>query len=741
VILIVVLLALALLLAPILSGVPDEPLYSSLLCVGVLIAACVGTWQARDSFRRASWDKVTQAFLALLGIALLSLLWRVIADRGIAFLGPMVRGAIILGTEFALFTLARRMAGANRIWAYVLLFAAVLSAAYVADNGLGEYLLHKHAGQADWRVFATSTPDFLAGYLVLLLPPTLALFLGVPWRRDKLLLSVSLIFLLTVLLRTQSRFALVSLLVGVIVFGLALWRARRSGLVLEASSRWRLVGVGIFIILFAVGFARPVLARLRHTSTGDNSTAFRLYTWRGCLKMAEANPVLGTGVGSWVDFYPRYAVTGFTRLAHNGYLQMTDECGLPGIIALLATLGFVGVYAWRGLSVLPQGGQENAFLEVVAPGDDRFLLAGLLGGLAASGVQNLIDSDWYVFFLGLTFWAFVGLALGLSDGPMPAQEPPPTPPQSRARVRKELSLAPPLSASQLLGQGEAGWSVSLFPALTIGITALLAIYMGAQTLGAYSAQQGRAALDANTSVGISAAEQDYAQAMQWDPLNGQYAADLGLQVYFQREGRLPDAIATLHTATHLEPSSLNYVYLGSVLNANHQFADSLNALKQGLQADPNSVEIRLTLSQMLPPPQSVDYCSQITVLEDSPVGRVRALGDTVEYRFAIADACVADADAAAHDTAGALRYYTRAESVLEAYAHEGGTNNVQRQVLEGGRPDPKLDAEMRDLYAHVMTQLIALSTPAEQALLRTRFAEYQAKFAQVFMQASKPGNT
>jgi O-antigen ligase len=641
----------------------------------------------------------------------------------------MLHGWVILGVDFTTFALARRAAGVGRLAAFVMMMAIVLSSAFVVNVGINEYLTHKYAKppEPDWRVFATSTPDFLAGYLVLLLPPTLGLFLGVPWRRDKPLLSGLLMALLLVilglqaivLLRTQSRFALVSLALGLSVFGLALWRARRGGLTLEPSSRWRLFAVVAFAFLFALGFARPVLARLRQTSATDNSTAFRLYTWRGCLKMAAANPLLGTGVGSWVELYPRYAVTGFTRLAHNGYLQMADECGLPGLGALLATLGFVGLAGGRRLSVPGSANSTpSQFLTFVAPDDDRIVQAGLLGGLAASAVQNLIDSDWYVFFLGLTFWALAGLAAPSGVG------------EDRSPSDNEGSgkepLSPPFSGAVGLALG--------------GVAALFALYMGTQALAAHDAQQADVALSANTPDGTATAEQGYADAIQWDPLNGRYAANLGLQVYFQREGRLPDAIAALRTATRLEPSSLNYAYLGTVLNANHQFAAALDAFRQGLRADPNSVDIRLTLAQMLPPPQSVDYCRQITVLEDSPVGRVRALGNVPEYRFAIADACVADAAAGAHDPSEAVRYYARAEAVLEAYADEGGTTDVQRQALMGDHTDPALDGRMRDLYAHVMSSQTALSPPADRPALQQRAAQYEVKFADVFTRASQAGS-
>ena len=68
--------------------------------------------------------------------------------------------------------------------------------------------------------------------------------------------------------------------------------------------------------------------------------------------MASANPVLGTGVGTYVHLYPRYAITGFTRLADEMDIQMADECGLPGLLALLLTLGFTFAADWEGVASL-----------------------------------------------------------------------------------------------------------------------------------------------------------------------------------------------------------------------------------------------------------------------------------------------------------------------------------------------------------------------------------------------------
>ena len=163
---------------------------------------------------------------------------------------------------------------------------------------------------------------------------------------------MALLLQLATLVATGSRFALVALALALVVFETALRRAQRHGQTLDRTTRGLRVTLGIGLVLAALVFARPVFLRL--TNPDPNSGAFRAWTWKGAVRMAAANPVLGTGIGTWEDSYPRYALTGFTRAAHESYLQLADECGVPALLALLATLGLLGGSLARGLTAAPR---------------------------------------------------------------------------------------------------------------------------------------------------------------------------------------------------------------------------------------------------------------------------------------------------------------------------------------------------------------------------------------------------
>ncbi len=610
---------------------------------------------------------------------------------------------------------------------YLLILFAISGAAIAAIVGVGEYLAHYLAGQSSWRTFGTSTPDYFAGYFVLLLAVTFALLLEIsrlprvmPLLRagGTLILGVILLLQLASLLTTGSRFALMSLAIEALVFGASLWRISA----LKPSPR--LLGIiSICLALTVVLFAHPVLNRL-HT-LNDNSTAFRVWTWKGAAKMAAANPLLGTGIGTWPELYPRYAYTGFTRVAHDAYLQMADECGVPALLTLLATLGLLGVSLMRGLTVIPTDdlpapppapiSQSRKAKRAATPAptapppsdflpiDHRLLLCGLLAALAGGVMQNLIDSDWYIFFLGTTFWTLAGLAAGIAD------------PISESQTDAKPAPKPILAA---LGS----------------VAAALCALTATEGIAAFYAGQAQdiAVIDP------AGAAQTYGAARAWDPLNGRYPSDQGYKVYYVRGGDLHSAEMSLRAAITLEPNSLNFRRLGTILEQGGQQKEALQAYQDGLRADPHSLDIILDLAHLTPLPHSLDYYQRLSDLEQTPVGTVRALGESTETKFAVADRVMGD-EAAKTDPAQAIAYYARAATLLEKFADEGGSLNEQQRAMSGGKPNPNLDADRRGVYDHVLTAWIALVPADQRESLRQRQRKYLTIFDRVFAQSSNPG--
>ena len=208
----------------------------------------------------------------------------------------------------------------------VLLRSLIASASIVGALGIREYLEFWNLGVVEHRTFGPfANPDFLAGYLLLTLPITLAAFASVRERMAQLALGIGLALQSGCLMLTASRAGLGVLLVAFLVW-LALSAVSRA-----AEGRWKTIGMGFLVIVVSMVLAsaptrsRVVGAPGRKVGNGTASSAiqeatasqshsgeFRRWTWIGTYQMMTANPILGTGIGTFPIAYPHYATTAFT---------------------------------------------------------------------------------------------------------------------------------------------------------------------------------------------------------------------------------------------------------------------------------------------------------------------------------------------------------------------------------------------------------------------------------------------
>lgn len=75
----------------------------------------------------------------------------------------------------------------------------------------------------------------------------------------------------------------------------------------------------------------------------DASTSARILMWRSSMQIARDHPIAGTGWGTFAAEYPAYRDprenTTAGAYAHNDYLQLTAEGGIPMLVLLLGILG------------------------------------------------------------------------------------------------------------------------------------------------------------------------------------------------------------------------------------------------------------------------------------------------------------------------------------------------------------------------------------------------------------------
>lgn len=247
----------------------------------------------------------------------------------------------------------------------------------------------------------------LASVLILLLPVSLTTWLG--WRpaRGRLLAwllgAVLTLSCLTVLVLTQSRSAWLATIVTCFVMG---WAAAGRRL------RWGLVIVGLAILGTAIGFARDLDESYwnepaTQAALGSFSPlGFRLEVWHWGVRAVEDFPLTGVGLGAFRQVAPAIYTTQIPPdynfgHAHNIYLQVALDTGLPGLVGYLAWMGLAVAVGWR----LTRADPER-----------RFLALGFMGAVLALHIFGLTDAMAPGAKNGVLLWLALGNLAALQLG-------------------------------------------------------------------------------------------------------------------------------------------------------------------------------------------------------------------------------------------------------------------------------------------------------------------------------------
>ncbi len=237
------------------------------------------------------------------------------------------------------------------------------------------------------RIFGPlGQPDWLAGYLGVLLPITGAFILNTLRNNKKLFeprllfYALSLVLFYLSLLYTGSKSGIASgiLSLGILFAGYALLN-RKDPRIIKNKFVLGLAGILLLVSFFA-GVRLPVIEKfsfsevkkvlirenpssLKETQLpqpteqvssgvelgGSNSFQIRLIVWRGAVEVWKANPIIGTGVETFAYAYYKYRPIEHNRLsewnflynkAHNEYLNYLATTGAFGLLTYLLFIGF-----------------------------------------------------------------------------------------------------------------------------------------------------------------------------------------------------------------------------------------------------------------------------------------------------------------------------------------------------------------------------------------------------------------
>lgn len=341
-----------------------------LLPVGLLVTAAPG----------ATWGR-TYAFMANV-----ALFWAVAAQRDTPWLHQAGWFFLLLGPLLGL----------------GLLLSTNFSTAKLPFIDREIYGLLPGGWQAFWDQQGFN-PNMSGGLLALFFMPVLVLvWKGHRWQqRDLAKFVAGIMFLM--LLFLQSRGALLAVLVATVVVTL---RHSRRWLVLWAA----VVGL-LAVWVYRVGLANA-LDTLVDTSDlgGASSWSGRVDRWQLTLELVKDAPLTGAGLGGVdellaVDYAAELQayIVGAYGHAHNLYLYLASEMGLPGLAAHLVLYATLFYLLWQ------QAGRTPA-------GPIQALALGLLGTLIVFLGHGLVDAIIFSPQTAIVIWGLLGLmaAVGTS---------------------------------------------------------------------------------------------------------------------------------------------------------------------------------------------------------------------------------------------------------------------------------------------------------------------------------------
>jgi O-antigen ligase/tetratricopeptide (TPR) repeat protein len=331
---------------------------------------------------------------------------------------------------------------------------------------------------------------------------------------------------------TQTRSALLGIVVGIALLVLLTWAAhpdRRARIASLVGAVAASIGLAVVLVLTPLGSRLLNVVDISAAAEGDagprleESLDVRVALYRISLEMVRDRPALGYGPDNFLAALPNY------RSDHEpSEIQQSPTSSPHSHLAQVAvTSGLIGFFAFVGIAVLGIGLTFRAGFRPGAWAGAAMLVAFLGAGLTT---VNSVATDWL-------FWASVGGIAAVTARPWALADA--GGPASR-RARSQQPREGPAFRRAL---GFAGAGLGLLLAFT-AVTSLDASH------AARSSQITR--LQGRTQQAIELG----LRATKSDPLRAQYWDQLGL-AYISAD-RLKDAASAFERATALAPYDVRY---------------------------------------------------------------------------------------------------------------------------------------------------------------------------------------
>ncbi len=287
----------------------------------------------------------------------------------------------------------------NRRMVLNLSIVLIVTATGLSLFGLGQYFFGLDHSWWIPNKFLASTyvnHNHFAGYLEMAIPLAIGINIGLKKERFasainflglRIGLIMALIIMFAALFFSHSRGAWVSLFVSLVVMNIVLVR---RGMLKKAS-------LFIFLLLIAFGIAfiyegfdalTKRLGTVEATTEEESSFETRQKIWQGSIKMIKANPLIGTGIGTFVWGFPKYRPEGLSvqaNYAHNDYLHMMAEMG---VLALPLMIWMIWIAVALGLKYQREKKEDFLLTEGI--------ILGAATGILSLALHGLVDFNFHI---------------------------------------------------------------------------------------------------------------------------------------------------------------------------------------------------------------------------------------------------------------------------------------------------------------------------------------------------------
>jgi O-antigen ligase len=312
----------------------------------------------------------------------------------------LIASLLVLGTFEAFYGLIQYLSGWQKIFFYTKKFDL--------QEATGTYINRNH----------------YAGFLEMVLPLSLALLFYQYGKLRRTALSSGANFKQIVAGRALQRLVL-CLTVAVVLFAALLFSRSRMGIVAASASLLLMIALagmsrfhGTVGTLLSSAFISlsiclaiwigpgPIVGRfadVQQEFSAGNQT--RLSIWQDARALMRQEPVIGTGLGTFPIAYTavQTAFPGqFVNHAHNDYLEIASDIGLPMAIVLFASIFFIFARTVRAFF------RTKGLFE-------RSVALGCAGSIVAILLHSFTDFNLYIPANALLFSTILGLAVAIGS--------------------------------------------------------------------------------------------------------------------------------------------------------------------------------------------------------------------------------------------------------------------------------------------------------------------------------------